>query len=357
MLKSQAPSRQKQMKGRLALASTKRQKTATRPLGRSSTQISAENGTGPLPPRTDAPTIVRGRWPTPMPVKVSVDGREDSSSHHQPQQQQTSRELQDHHQCFENKKKNASSPTPDPSNFATDKHVKHTRAAMNCVSAAAADDIAASPARRVKARGQKRAAATVTTEASGNGDVEWRVPPLSSNLPYRDTGASSGGSRRSSRRDRSKAQAGPPTAKRLPAECSSSRSTSSRAPRSSNDSGSSKARSSCSTSRTGRATSPLKKHSSSSATTAAATKEEEKDDEAGRKDQEQEEEEEGELPPCPYPGHKNVSWTCQGCGGARHHLTSRSAMEPLQRIHGFKVCQGWISETSRCLDACFSRAW
>lgn len=340
MLKSQAPSRQKQVKGRLALASTKRQKTATPPLGRSSNQISAETtGTGPLPPRTDTPTIVQGRWPTPTPVKVSVDGQEDSSSQHQPQQQQTSRGLQDH-QCFENKTKNASSPTPGPSNVVeTD---KHTRAAMNCVSAAAAAaDIAASPARRMKARGQKRAAATAAaTEASGNGDVEWRVPPPSSNLPYRDTGASSSiGSSRSSRsgKDRSRAQAGAPTAKRLPAECSSgsgSRSSSGRASRSRNDNGSSKARPSCSTSRTGRASSPVKNYSSS-ATTAVATKKEdqgEKDEEAGKK-----EEEEGELPPCPYPGHKNVSWTCRGCGGARHHLTSRSAMEPLQRVHGFKV--------------------
>ena len=44
-----------------------------------------------------------------------------------------------------------------------------------------------------------------------------------------------------------------------------------------------------------------------------------------------------ELPRCPYPGHENVSWTCRACGGAVHHLTSRFAMEPLQRVHGFKV--------------------
>lgn len=43
------------------------------------------------------------------------------------------------------------------------------------------------------------------------------------------------------------------------------------------------------------------------------------------------------LPPSPFPGYKNVSWTCLACGGARHHLTSRSAMEPLRKSHGFKV--------------------
>ena len=47
-----------------------------------------------------------------------------------------------------------------------------------------------------------------------------------------------------------------------------------------------------------------------------------------------------ELPRCPYPGHKNVSWRCRACGGAAHHLTSRFAMEPLQRVHGFKVWEG-----------------
>lgn len=43
------------------------------------------------------------------------------------------------------------------------------------------------------------------------------------------------------------------------------------------------------------------------------------------------------LPPSPFPGHENVSWACLACDGARHHLTSRSAMEPLRRVHGFKV--------------------
>lgn len=43
------------------------------------------------------------------------------------------------------------------------------------------------------------------------------------------------------------------------------------------------------------------------------------------------------LPPCPFPGHENVSWACHACGGAKHHLTSRFAMEPLKRAHGFKA--------------------
>lgn len=43
------------------------------------------------------------------------------------------------------------------------------------------------------------------------------------------------------------------------------------------------------------------------------------------------------LPPSPFPGRENVSWACLACDGARHHLTSRSAMEPLRRVHGFKV--------------------
>ena len=49
-----------------------------------------------------------------------------------------------------------------------------------------------------------------------------------------------------------------------------------------------------------------------------------------------------ELPRCPYPGHENVSWTCRACGGVAHHLTSRFAMEPLQRVHGFKVWERGI---------------
>lgn len=43
------------------------------------------------------------------------------------------------------------------------------------------------------------------------------------------------------------------------------------------------------------------------------------------------------LPPCPFLGHPNVSWTCVGCNGARHHLKTRLAMEPLRTMHGFKV--------------------
>lgn len=297
MLKSQAPSRQK-VKGRLTLPSQKRQKTTTPLQAGSLTQISAETGTGPLP-GTGAPAIV-DRWPTPTPVKVSIDRRDADSK----PQQQTSLGWQDQH--FENKTKNASSSR---------------LAAMNCSSSAAATAVAAGPVKRVKQREQKRAevAAAAGTEAPGSEDIEWRVPSTSTNLPPRDTRASS--------RVRSGPQAESPTTKRLPAECDS-RSTSSGAHRSSNDSGSSKARSSGSASRTGRTSSPRKKHNSA---TAAPTKKEEEEEEGG------EEEEEGELPPCPYPGHKNVSWTCRGCGGARHHLTSRSAMEPLQRVHGFKV--------------------
>lgn len=44
-----------------------------------------------------------------------------------------------------------------------------------------------------------------------------------------------------------------------------------------------------------------------------------------------------DLPACPFPGRPNVSWVCRACDGARHHLTSRAAMEPLKRMHGFKV--------------------
>lgn len=44
-----------------------------------------------------------------------------------------------------------------------------------------------------------------------------------------------------------------------------------------------------------------------------------------------------DLPACPFPGRPNVSWVCRACDGARHHLTSRAAMEPLKRTHGFKV--------------------
>ena len=50
-----------------------------------------------------------------------------------------------------------------------------------------------------------------------------------------------------------------------------------------------------------------------------------------------------ELPGCPYPGHANVSWVCWGCDGARHHLKTRAAMEPLKRTHGFKVRLGCSS--------------
>ncbi|CAM9245152.1 unnamed protein product [Discosporangium mesarthrocarpum] len=41
--------------------------------------------------------------------------------------------------------------------------------------------------------------------------------------------------------------------------------------------------------------------------------------------------------PCPFPGWEGVTWTCLECGGATHSLTSRSAMGPLQKAHGFKV--------------------
>jgi len=44
-----------------------------------------------------------------------------------------------------------------------------------------------------------------------------------------------------------------------------------------------------------------------------------------------------DLPACPFPGRPNVSWVCRACDGARHHLTSRAAMDPLKRTHGFKV--------------------
>lgn len=70
----------------------------------------------------------------------------------------------------------------------------------------------------------------------------------------------------------------------------------------------------------------------------------------------------GNLPACPYPGQENVSWTCLGCDGTRHYLTSRNAMEPLQRVHGFKVRkqrrvaaheEGWYKQCDRlqCLPA------
>lgn len=44
-----------------------------------------------------------------------------------------------------------------------------------------------------------------------------------------------------------------------------------------------------------------------------------------------------DLPACPFPGRPNMSWVCRACDGSRHHLTSRAAMEPLKRMHGFKV--------------------
>lgn len=343
MLKSQAPSRLKQVKGRLALPSIKRHKTSTTPLGRSSTQISTETaGTGQLPPSADASAIVQGRWFAPAPVEVSVDRRE-AGIEPQPQQQQTSCGWQD--QRFQNKNKNASSSTADSSNVrpGNTTAANGSKAAVSCSSAAAPGASTASPTKHVKTKGQKRvAAAAAATKASGNVHIEWRVPSPSTNLPYRDTGANS--SSHSSRMVRRRAQAGSPTAKRLPTQQYDRRNSSSGAPRRSNSSGSSKARSSGSTSRTGLSSSPLKKKESSAV---VAPKKGEKDEEAKRK--EEGEEGERELPPCPYPGHKNVSWTCRGCGGARHHLTSRSAMEPLQRVHGFKVGQGWISQTSRFL--------
>jgi len=71
---------------------------------------------------------------------------------------------------------------------------------------------------------------------------------------------------------------------------------------------------------------------------------------AEEKEEEEEGKEDDDMPECPYPGHKNVSWICQGCGGARHHLKSRNAMEPLRSVHGFKVnkrCRpGW---NPRCM--------
>ncbi|CAN0059386.1 unnamed protein product, partial [Pylaiella littoralis] len=332
MLKSQAPSRLKQVKGRLALPSIKRHKTSTPPLGRSSTQISTETaGTGQLPPSADASAIVQGRWFAPAPVEVSVDRRE-VGIEPQPQQQQTSCGWQD--QRFRNKNKNAFSSTADSSNVrpGNTTAANGSKAAMSCSSAAAPGTSTASPTKHVKTKGQKRvaAAAAAATKASGNVHIEWRVPSPSTNLPYRDTGANS--SSHSSRMVRRRAQARSPTAKRLPTQQYDRRNSSSGAPRRSNGSGSSKARSSGSTSRTGLSSSPLKKKESSAV---VAPKKGEKDEEAKRK--EEGEEGERELPPCPYPGHKNVSWTCRGCGGARHHLTSRSAMEPLQRVHGFKV--------------------
>jgi hypothetical protein len=42
------------------------------------------------------------------------------------------------------------------------------------------------------------------------------------------------------------------------------------------------------------------------------------------------------VPVCPYPGHEHVRWHCKSCG-VQHCLTSRKALAPFNKKHGFKV--------------------
>eukprot|EP00903_Cladosiphon_okamuranus_P013701 g12757.t1 len=209
---------------------------------------------------------------------------------------------------------------------------------MNRASAIAAV-AAAGPVRRVKVRAQQQPAAAVVASA----EVDWRVKPR------RDQAAAA----TSSRRGRSEAT---PTeaataVERSPAKRSNSSRSGGEAQSSSGGGGGGGggggSKSGNAGSMTDSTSSPCKKPASATTaataeaaadTAEAAAPKNTTDDEKGeRKGQGDKEEEEEKLPPCPYPGHQNVSWTCHGCGGAKHHLTSRSAMEPLQRVHGFKV--------------------
>ncbi|CAM9261711.1 unnamed protein product, partial [Scytosiphon promiscuus] len=377
MLKSHAPSR------RVGRNLKRHNNTATKEGAGSDDRTSTAAGAGG-PGRThgtaDAPVRV-SRSPTPPAVKVSADGAESCSRpHKQPRRGSQDRRLES---------TAISAPSTieeaDPGSGNGGQRRSGAGAAEGGVAerleAATKPRIAtrgagavAGPVRRVKARGHKRAA--TAPPSSNSGDIEWRVPPRSTKPPTptptptaaasssKNGGSNSNGSGRGGGRPRKKqASSAVPLALTATRPSSSktnegsgsygtttTTTTSSRRRESlrnrlapatavpaaadavtaaangsggsnSNGSGSGSSGSSKTCSEAGPAEKPP-------SPPPATTKEEE---------EEVEEKEGDKLPPCPYPGHENVSWTCRACDGARHHLTSRSAMEPLQRAHGFKV--------------------
>jgi hypothetical protein len=52
------------------------------------------------------------------------------------------------------------------------------------------------------------------------------------------------------------------------------------------------------------------------------------------------------APVCPYPGHEHVKWHCKSCG-VQHCLTSRKALAPFNKKHGFKVSNLFLHYLSR----------
>lgn len=319
MLKSQAPSRQK-VKGRLP-PSNKRQKTTTAET--TSTAAPAGTAEGQRALGAASPAIV-SRWPIPTSIKVPID-------HPQACRSPSHRGWQDPRFEITNSAESSTRRLGAATNVPAGAGKSITAATNRSSATASATPVG--PVRRVKKRPQTQAAATQTTA-----EIDWRVPPTSIK-PRRDREAASPSSRSSSR-GRSEARAEALTVERSPANRhSGSRSSSGVGARSSGTGcGSTGSKSSNAGRKPGSPNSPRKKPASATAATAAAQmKKEAADEEGGEGEREREEEEEEKLPPCPYPGHKNVSWTCRGCGGTKHHLTSRSAMEPLRQVHGFKV--------------------
>lgn len=327
MLKSQAPSRQR-VKARLP-AGNKRQKTTPTATSTAAPTGGTAGGRGGV--LGTAPPAIVSRSHALSSLKVSVERREGGRS-------QSPRGWQDPPFQIENvvvaadRNKSAATKVPAGANR------RSIMAPTSRSSATTAPTAATGPVRRVKVRSQQQPAA-----AEASAEIDWRVPPTSTK-PRRDQKAaaspgSASGRASSRRRSEARAGAGTMAAERSPARRRNGNGSSGGAQSSSTASKSSNARG-----RTGCASSSPRKKSVSSASAAAATaaattmtKKKRGDEEKTEGKGQQEEGVEEKLPPCPYPGHKNVSWTCRGCGGARHHLTSRSAMEPLQRVHGFKV--------------------
>eukprot|EP00752_Nemacystus_decipiens_P006910 g6204.t1 len=337
MLKSQAPSRQK-VKGGLPpskrLKTTQRGSTAARARTAGAEGGGGGGGGGALG-ATPAATVSRSTA-VPTSIKASIGNRAGSPS--RPPRPPRGWQTDPHFQI----KNVIVASVADRNTSATAKVPAASRvmAAMNR-SSATTSATSSGLARRVKKRPQQQPGAAEETA-----EIDWRVASTSTKTRRNPAAINSPRSRASSR-GRIEARGEAVTAERSPAKrTNSSRSSSGEAQSSSIGSKSSNAGS-----RTASTSSPRKKHASATAAAAAAAaaaaptmttkktkKERDKENEEG-KEEEEEEKVGGEekLPPCPYPGHQNVSWTCRGCGGAKHHLTSRSAMEPLQRVHGFKV--------------------
>lgn len=315
MLKSQAPSRQK-VKGRLP--SNKRQKATPTPTA----AAPGTEGRGGRVFGAASPVTVLSRSPVPTSSKASIGHREAARSRSPRGWQDPSFQI-----------KNVNNVAADHNNSATTKVPPAAANRSMNRSIAIAAVAAAGPVRRVKVRAQQQPAAAVASA-----EVDWRVEPR------RNQGASATSSSGTSRRE---ARTEAATAERSPAKRSNSSTSSGGGAQSSSGGGGSKSstagsKSSNAGSKTGSTSIPREKPASATkaaaaTTTTTTTKKKQDDEKREHEGQGGEEEEEEKLPPCPYPGHKNVSWTCHGCGGAKHHLTSRSAMEPLQRVHGFKV--------------------